>query len=165
MSYQTQVSRVLDDEHRANLELLARVEHAFSRPPAPGDGVDSQLAQLAGAFGRYLAQDIGRHFEFEEQQLFPRLAEAGDGSIAALMREEHEAIREVAGELLPLAREAAQGVVDEEAWDRLRLGTLELIERQVSHIQKETMAVLPLLDDLLDPDTDGELALEYAATA
>jgi hemerythrin-like domain-containing protein len=81
------------------------------------------------------------------------------------MREEHDAIREVAEELLPLARQVAQGIVDEEAWDRLRLGTLELIERQVSHIQKETMAMLPLLDDLLDPDTDGELALEYAATA
>ena len=40
--------------------------------------------------------------------------------------------------------------------------TLELVERQVAHIQKETMALLPLLDDLLDAETDGQLALEYA---
>ena len=40
---------------------------------------------------------------------------------------------------------------------------LELVERLVSHIQKETMALLPLLDDLLDEDTDRELAMAYAS--
>jgi hemerythrin-like domain-containing protein len=157
----TQTGRMLDDDHRRNLELLERMERAIGGAPE----ATPELRKLLDAFARSMEVDIGRHFEFEEQQLFPRLAEAGDGSIADLMREEHDAIREVAAELLPLAREVAQGLVDEEAWDRLRLGTLELVERQVSHIQKETMAMLPLLDDLLDPETDGELALEYAATA
>lgn len=157
----TQTGRMLDDDHRRNLDLLERVERAIAGAPT----ATPELGKLLGEFARSMEVDIGRHFEFEEQQLFPRLTEAGDGAIAALMHEEHEAIREVAEELLPLAREVASGVVDEEAWDRLRLGTLELIERQVSHIQKETMAMLPLLEDLLDPETDGELALEYAATA
>lgn len=31
----------------------------------------------------------------------------------------------------------------------------------VSHIQKETMALLPLLEDLLDDETDRELAMAY----
>ena len=157
----TQTGRMLDEEHRRNLDLLGRMERAIAGAPES----TPELRKLLDEFARSMEVDIGRHFEFEEHQLFPRLVEAGDGAIAALMREEHEAIREVAEELLPLAREVARGIVDEEAWDRLRLGTLELIERQVSHIQKETMAVLPLLGDLLDPDTDGELALEYAATA
>jgi hemerythrin-like domain-containing protein len=157
----TQTGRMLDEEHRNNLALLERMERVIGAAPEP----TPELRKLLGEFARCMEVDIGRHFEFEEQHLFPRLAEAGDGAIAALMREEHDAIREVAQELLPLAREVAQGVVDEEAWDRLRLGMLELIERQVSHIQKETMAVLPLLQDLLDADTDGELALGYAATA
>jgi hemerythrin-like domain-containing protein len=157
----TQTGRLLDEEHRRNLELLERVERAIGGAPT----ATPELVKLLSEFARTMEVDIGRHFEFEEQQLFPRLVEAGDGAIAALMQEEHDAIREVAGELLPLAREVAGGAVDEEAWDRLRLGTLELVERQVSHIQKETMAVLPLLEDLLDGDTDGELALGYAATA
>lgn len=157
----SQTGRMIDEEHRRNLDLLERMERAIALAPT----ATPELRKLLSEFARAMEVDIGRHFDFEEQQLFPRLAEAGDASIAALMKEEHDAIREVAAELLPLAHEIAQGVVDEEAWDRLRLGTLELIERQVSHIQKETMAVLPLLDDLLDPDTDGELALEYAATA
>jgi hypothetical protein len=36
---------------------------------------------------------------------------------------------------------------------------------QVAHIQKETMALLPMLDDLLDDDSDRELAFAYAADA
>ena len=157
----TQTGRMLDEEHRRNLDLLERMERAIASAPE----ATPELRKLLGEFAHSMEVDIGRHFDFEEQQLFPRLADAGDGSMAALMREEHDAIREVTEELLPLARQVAQGVIDEEAWDRLRLVTLELVERQVSHIQKETMAMLPLLDDLLDADTDGELALEYAATA
>ena len=157
----TQVGRMLDEEHRANLDLLARIEQTVGRAPM----VTPQLASLLVEFAHAMEHDISRHFSFEEEHLFPRIAEAGDGAIAALMQEEHEAIREAASELIPLARAVASGTVDEESWDRLRLLALELVERQVSHIQKETMAVLPMLEDLLDPVTDGELALEYAATA
>lgn len=157
----TQVGRMLDEEHRTNLDLLSRVEQAIGRAP----GLSDELATLLQRFAHAIECDIGRHFQFEEEFLFPRMAEAGDGAMAELMTEEHQSIREVAAELLPLVRAVAAGQVDEESWDRLRMLTLELVERQVSHIQKETMALLPLLDDLLDPNTDGELALEYAAEA
>jgi hemerythrin-like domain-containing protein len=83
--------------------------------------------------------------------------------MAALLVEEHEAIREVAAELLPPARAAAAGAVDDATWAALRRNALELVERQVSHIQKETMALLPLLADLLDEETDRELAFGYAS--
>jgi hemerythrin-like domain-containing protein len=154
----TQVGRMLDEEHRANLALLERVQRtvggaASSSPP---------VVALLTEFTRTMEVDVSRHFDFEEQQLFPRVDEAGDGAIVALLTEEHESIREVTDELLPLARAICAGNVDEESWDRLRMLTLELVERQVSHIQKETMALLPLLDDLLDPSTDGELAFNYA---
>ncbi|NNU44978.1 hemerythrin domain-containing protein [Ramlibacter montanisoli] len=158
----TQVGRMLDEEHRANLDLLSRMEQAIGRAPA----VTPQITRLLLEFAHAMEHDIGRHFRFEEEQLFPRIADAGDGAMASLLQEEHEAIREAAAELVPLAREAAAGSIDRrECWDRLRLITLELVERQVSHIQKETMALLPTLEDVLDPVTDGELALDYAATA
>ena len=48
-------------------------------------------------------------------------------------------------------------------WEALKRGVLELVERLVSHIQKEEMALLPLLDDLLDDETDRQLAFAYAA--
>ncbi len=39
---------------------------------------------------------------------------------------------------------------------------MEMVEREVAHIQKETMALLPMLDQLLDDETDRQLALAYA---
>ncbi|CAG0945978.1 hypothetical protein GPROT2_03499 [Gammaproteobacteria bacterium] len=158
MNFNRQVSRVLDDEHRSNLDLLGQVEQALGRASRP----DPALAGLIGRFAHALQNDIERHFRFEEESLFPRMADSGDGGMAGLLTEEHEAIREVAAELLPLTQAVAAGTIDEAQWQLLRRGALELVERQVAHIQKETMALLPLLDDLLDDETDRELAFAYA---
>jgi hemerythrin-like domain-containing protein len=155
----TQVSRVLDDEHRENIALLGKVEQSFTR----ASRFEPELAALTGQLVRALERDIDRHFRFEEESLFPRMAEAGDEEMAGLLVEEHQSIREVAAELLPLARQGIAGTLDAAGWSRLRLCALELVERQVAHIQKETMALLPLLDDVLDDDTDRELAFAYAS--
>jgi hemerythrin-like domain-containing protein len=156
----SQVSRILDQEHRNNIALLGKVEQAMAR----ASRYDPALAGLIGQFVSALETDIARHFRFEEDQLFPRMTDAGDGGMVALLTEEHEAIREVAAELAPLAAQAAAGMIDEAGWSALRRNALELVERQVSHIQKETMALLPLLDDLLEEADDRELAFGYAAT-
>lgn len=162
MSHLRQVSHALDDEHRTNLDLLGRVEQAFTRAPRTGAAQDLDLGKLAGTFARHLEQDIERHFDFEERELFPRLADAGEGDIAGLLEEEHDAIRAVAADLLPLARAAAAGALDDADFAALKRGTMEMVERQVAHIQKETMALLPMLDQLLDDETDRQLALAYA---
>ena len=125
-----QVSQTLDTEHRHALDLLGRMEVALSRREVPRD---SQFAALASAFVRLLEHDTGAHFDFEESELFVRMAEAGESDIA------------------------------EADFDRFKRGVLEIVERQVAHIQKETMALLPLLDDLLDDDTDRELSMLYAS--
>ena len=156
MNFSRQVSRMLDEEHRSNLDLLGRVEQALGGAPRH----DPALAGLLGQFERSLEHDIERHFVFEERALFPRLSEAGDGEMAALLADEHQAMRELALELLPLVRASTR--LDAADWDALRQLALEIIERQVVHIQKETMALLPLLEDLLDEDTDRKLAFAYA---
>ena len=158
------VTQALDTEHRHSLDLLGRVEAALARAPKSGAAGDAEVARLAAAFARLIEEDVARHFDFEERELFPRMSESGEGDIAELLAEEHDAIRAVAGEILPLARSAAAGTISDAAFDALRRGALEMVEREVAHIQKETMALLPLLDDLLDDDTDRELALAYAST-
>ena len=163
MCRQREVNRLLEGEHRANLELLGRLEQRLVRPQRGAPAADSELTGLLGQLVRQLQRDTGRHFEFEENELFPRMTEAGDGDIAGLLREEHETIRELAHELLPLATAAAGGVLDAEGWQALRRATLEMAERQVAHIQKESLALLPLLDDLLDDETDQRLAIDYMA--
>ena len=156
-----QISHALDTEHRQSVELLGRVEQAFAR--GQGAALDPGFKALAAAFTRLVEHDIGRHFAFEESELFPRMAQAGEGDIAELLKEEHDAIRAVADEILPLAQAAAAGNLDPSGFAALKRGALEMVERQVAHIQKETMALLPLLDDLLDDDTDRELGFAYAS--
>lgn len=164
MNYKSQTSHALHEDHRAILDLLGRTEQALTRAPR-GEGVRSpELIKLMAALGRSLQQDIDRHFGFEERELFVRLADAGDGGIVALLQDEHDAIRAVAQELLPLTDSAAGETLDAAGWDALKRGALEMVERQVAHIQKEEMALLPILDDLLDDETDRQLAFDYAAS-
>ena len=158
MSFNRQVGRALDEEHRNYLDLLGKLEQCLGRARAG----DTEIATLMAPFARAMEYDIERHFRFEEESLFPLMRDAGDGEMADLLVEEHETIREVATELLPLAQAAAAGSLDSAQWATLKRYTLEMIERQVAHIQKETMALLPMLDDLLDEESDRELAFAYA---
>lgn len=162
-----QTARALHEEHRANLDLLAQVERLLGRhatqalrlAATPG----SELMRLLAGLERQLRHDVERHFVFEEAELFTRMRDAGDGGIAALLGSEHDAIREVAADLLPLTAAAAAGTLDDAGWAALARDALELAERQVSHIQKEEMALLPMLSDLLDDDTDSQLAMAYTS--
>jgi hemerythrin-like domain-containing protein len=157
--YVKEVSRALDKEHRATLDLLDRVERVVRHA---GPARDPELVKLVGVFCRHVEMELERHFAFEENELFPRMKDSGDGDMAELLREEHEAIHAVAHELLPLGHEAAMGKLGERGWDALRRATLEMSERLRAHIDKETMALLPLVDDLLDDNVDRELAFAYA---
>ncbi len=156
-----QTTRTLHEEHRVNLDLLARVEQAFGPAPQTGIDVDTR-ARLAGTLAQALEGEVSHHFDFEERELFDRMTEAGGGDLAQLLREEHVTIRAVAAELIPRARAAAAGTLDAAGWEALRRNALELVERLTSHIGKEDMAMLPLVDDILDEEADRKLSMEYA---
>ena len=157
MSYSRSVPRMLHDEHLVTLATLDRIErHILARrnPPAAGDAETERLfRRIRVEFGA----DVDRHFEFEEGALFPFLAESGEGTIGDVLSGEHEALREVIGELV--AELPADGAaITPETWVRLRRLGGELVERMASHVQKEEMALLPLLELRLDIDTDCDLA-------
>jgi iron-sulfur cluster repair protein YtfE (RIC family) len=165
MDFQRQTNRRLYEEHVATLQLLARVERVFTGragayPPAAGDPAWLAFAQalLIG-----IEVEIARHFEFEERDLFPRLEEAGDGDLAALLNEEHATIRAVAQPLAALLRQALGEGLQPQQWQTMKTLALEFSERLSSHAQKEDGALLPVLDNLLDEDTDRELFGAYAS--
>jgi len=147
MAFDRAISRQLHEEHAATLALWGRVEQSLA-----AGAHDAALMREAAAA---LAGEIERHFEFEESELFPRLAAAGEGDIAALLTEEHAAIREAGARFMALARAEPPPA-------ELRPLAFELAERLVSHVQKEEMALLPALEDLLDEQADRELQLAYA---
>ena len=165
MEFQLQTSRRLYEEHAATLELLSRVERVFTGrtgayPPPEGDS--NWPAFVRGLLGA-INVEVARHFEFEELDLFPRLEEAGDGDLAALLAEEHAAIRAAAQPLAVLLREALSGGVQPAGWQTMKVLALEFSERLGSHAQKEDGALLPVLDNLLDQETDRELFGAYAS--
>lgn len=164
MQLRRQTSRTLHDEHVAVLALLDRFEQALlplgSAPPGPDDGAWSLLlAQLRTA----LEHEITRHFALEEEQLFPRLREYGDGDLADLLLEEHAAIRDVAGTLLELIARAAQRELDPSSWQMFRVRGLELVERLGSHARKEQDALVPVVDEMLDEQADMEIWNAHAS--
>jgi len=163
MEFNLNITRRLHEEHAATLALWSRLEQLLSGrgaqwPPGAGDAVASCLRECAAA----LAQEISKHFDFEEAQLFPRLVESGEGDIAQLLNEEHGVIREAAEQFTLLQARAARDALDDAGWRTLRTLSLELVERLVSHVQKEEMSLLPALEDLIDEDEDRALITEYS---
>ncbi len=165
MDFQRQTNKRLYEEHVATLQLLARVERvvtgrAGAYPPPAGD---PEWAAFARALLAAIEIEVARHFEFEERDLFPLLEQAGDGDLAALFNEEHVTIRAVAQPLADLLRQALAGGLAAEQWQLLKTLALEFSERLGSHAQKEDGSLLPVLENLLDEDTDRDLFGAYAA--
>jgi DUF438 domain-containing protein len=148
MEYNRHISRRLHEEHDATLALWGRVEASLA-----AGRHDALLLKGAAAA---LAQELDHHFRFEERELFPRLAAAGEGDIGELLQEEHEVIREAGGRFIDL-------VGEDPSKSEVRILGLELAERLVAHVQKEEMSLLPALEDLLDEAADGELSVAYAS--
>lgn len=165
MDFQRQTTRRLHEEHEATFDLCARIEQVLVGrgrvfPPPAGDASWSGLARELQA---RLPHDVARHFEFEEQALFPLLGRAGEGDVAELLTDEHAVIRACADEVLGLLGRAAAGALGGGDWQSLKSTALELSERLVAHAQKEEMALLPALDDLLDETQDRDLLMAYVA--
>jgi hemerythrin-like domain-containing protein len=164
MDLQRQISRKLHEEHEAVLGLLDRFAGALARlksvPPADDDPVWRHLlAQLETA----LQYEVTRHFALEEDQLFPRLHAHGAGDLAELLFEEHESIREPARSLIDLVARARGGTLDAPGWRSLKAHGMELIDRLGSHARKEEESLVPMVDEILDDDTDNALWIEYQA--
>ena len=164
MEFSRRITNTLNDEHMATIALLNNLEallmeHGPKNPPKPDNAAAARLfADVTAA----VESEIGTHFAFEEEQLFPRLAELGDADICVLLKEEHDAILPVGKELSEMSRAARAEGFSGETWGTYRRLGLELLERMISHIQKEEMGLLPALEDVLDEDADVGLANEYA---
>ena len=148
MEFNRHISRRLHEEHDATLALWGRVEASLA-----AGRHDALLLKSAAAA---LAQELDHHFRFEERELFPRLAAAGEGDIGELLQEEHEVIREAGRRFMDLVK-------DDPSQSEVKILGLELAERLVAHVQKEEMSLLPALEDLLDDAADGELSVAYAS--
>jgi hemerythrin-like domain-containing protein len=163
MSFTNRISQTLHDEHGATVALMERLEQLLTRgrrggPPDPRDGA---VASLLSDLSTGVEAEVERHFAFEENHLFTYLEAMGDAAIGAHLTSEHAAMRPLGVRVAAMARAAtAQGFAPAEWEEFLRLGQ-ELSERMLSHVQKEEMALLPVLEEAMDAETEARLYQKY----
>jgi len=160
----TQLGQMLHEEHQRTLSLLNSLESRILGPAANvplSPDSDDDRRQLKTVID-VVDQDVDRHFGFEEEVLFPLLAEHGASDMTEMLMQEHELIRPLAARIKELALQALDGGLDDTAWGDFKTLGMELVEREMFHIQKEEMGLVQGLSYFLDPDTDRELSLRYA---
>lgn len=163
MNFSRRTAQLLHEDHQATVTVIEALEDLIVRAkrkvPDTNDPISRDILQKAA---QMIEQEIGSHFSFEEKELFTRLSAMGDVGIGEHLTEEHQAILPVAEKVASLAQDAIKGGFSEQSWALFKSNAGELIERMLAHIQKEEMALLPLVDELLDPETDMELAETYS---
>jgi hemerythrin-like domain-containing protein len=163
MSFTNRISQTLHDEHGATVALMERLEQllARGRRGGPPNSADSAVARLLSDLSTGVEAEIERHFAFEENQLFPYLEAIGDVDIGAHLTGEHEAMRPLGMRVAAIARTALTNGFAAADWEEFtRLGQ-ELSERMLAHVQKEEMALLPVIEENMDDETEMRLYEEY----
>jgi len=159
--FRNRICSKLHDEHAATIGTMERIESLIAshrnRPPSGGDADAVLLRGIADN----VELEVSPHFEFEEQHLFTYLDEMGDVAIGAHLTSEHESMRPLGSRLAELARVAARDGFDDRSWTEFRQIGGELAERMLVHVQKEEMALLPLLEEAMDAETESRLLQAY----
>ncbi len=126
------------------------------------DVQDPLIRKVLKGAAASIEHEVKGHFTFEENELFTRLAESGDVGIGEHLKSEHQAMLPIAQQLAAYARKALENGFTDDSWATFRSMAGQLIERMLAHIQKEEMALLPMVEELLDPETDMQLSELYA---
>ncbi len=162
MPFRNRVCQKLHEEHDAVVALMERLLVAIDRyRDSVPDAQDPILAKLVNDLAVDLPGEVDRHFKFEEDELFSYLADAGNLGIGTHLTYEHGLIRQIAAALLKLIGEVRAQGFDAERWTEFRRLGQQLYEVLVPHARKEDMALLPLLDDMMDADKEAQLYEKY----
>ena len=155
MTFRYRINQVMHDEHMAASAMLQDVEGLLAGAGHnPPDATTAAIAETLIKAADALEGEIKDHFDFEESALFPLLAEHGVPEIGVRLTGEHRVIEPLAEQVIAGSRAALAGGFSDESWRDFRLAAGELVTQLSAHIDKEEMALLPMLEDALDPQTD-----------
>ena len=163
MSFTNRISQALHDEHGATVALMERLEQmlARARRSGPPNTADSTVARLLSDLSTSMEAEVERHFAFEEAELFSYLGEAGNQDIGAHLTYEHGIIRPIGAALVKLIGDVRAQGFDAARWGEFRRLGQDLYDCLVPHARKEDMALLPMLDSLMDPEKEAQLYEKY----
>ncbi len=164
-SFTNRVCQTLHDEHATNLVLLERLERLISRHGrTPPSNTDPVARQLLPELRSGMASEVKRHFDFEENELFPYLDSIGESAIGAHLAEEHAVLRPLITQLSKIAQAVLDRGFDAANWSEFQRVGMELRELLSAHIQKEEMSLLPVIDEGMDSETELRLYQDYMDT-
>ncbi|MGQ0681696.1 hemerythrin domain-containing protein [Bradyrhizobium sp.] len=167
MSYSNRISQALHDEHGATVALMERLEQmlARGRRGGPPDMANGNVARLLSDLSAGMEAEIERHFAFEEDHIFTYLEAAGDAGIGEHLTGEHAAIRPIGTRVAEIARTAAANGFAPAEWEEFKHLAQDLSDRMLAHVQKEEMALLPVIEESMDAETEARLYQEYVENA
>lgn len=163
MSFTNRISQTLHEEHGATVSLMERLEQMLARwrRGGPPDRADGGVARLLADLSASVEAEVERHFAFEEEHIFTYLEAIGDAEIGKHLTDEHAAIRPIGMRVAAMARAAASNGFSPAEWEEfMRLGQ-ELSDRMLAHVQKEEMALLPVIEENMDAETEAQLFQHY----
>jgi len=166
MMFENPVAQRLHDDHMAVRAVLERLNSALrsTRPSSLPDFSNLELRSALGEIATVIETEIREHFRLEDDDVFPRLADAGEGAIGTLLAEEHITILALCDQVVDLVARSRKGDLAVEDWAKLWRAATALIEDLLSHIDKEETGLVPQIEDLLDADECAEIiARSYAA--
>jgi hemerythrin-like domain-containing protein len=164
MSFNNRICQTLHDEHLANIALLQRIGQLLAQgrdPPGNNQAVQRLLSDLDSGMGN----EVKRHFDFEESALFTYLDSIGESAIGAHLTQEHSALRPLILDLCETAHATRERGFDPGSWNQFRRLGAELCGQLSAHIQKEEIALLPLIEENMDPETETRLYQDYKENA
>ncbi|MBT6138178.1 MAG: hemerythrin domain-containing protein [Rhodospirillaceae bacterium] len=163
MNFSRRSAQLLHEDHDATLALLKRLEDLIARSGrVQPDTSDSDVRTLLENTATAIDGEVHDHFAFEEDDIFPKLIEDGETEICEHLRQDHLVILPIAERVSALAKRATETGFTEQTWPQFRTDAGDLIERLLAHVEKEEMALLPVMDELIDPEADFEISAKYS---
>jgi hypothetical protein len=140
MTFSNRISQTLHDEHCTTVALLERVQHMLERHPRgnrpdPNDRAVAQLLTEISTALRWTSSVISRS---RRGGFFPTSTRMA---------------------MMPSALTSPKSM--RRCWDEFRKIGQDFCPRLIAHAQKEDMALLPLLDEAMDAETEARLYDEY----
>jgi hemerythrin-like domain-containing protein len=165
MNFHNRICQMLHDEHLANVALMQRIGQLLAaQGRAPPDN-NQTVQRLLSDLGSGMASEVKHHFDFEESALFPYLVSISEGDVGVHLSEEHSVLRPLVAQLCEAAHAMGGRGFDTESWNQFRRLGAELCEQMSAHIQKEEMALLPLIEESMDSETEIRLYQDYMENA
>ena len=160
MNFSNRICQTLHDEHLANIALLQRVGQLLAQGRDPPNN-DQPVQRLLSDLDSGMANEVKRHFDFEERELIAYLDSIGESAIGAHLTQEHSMLRPLIAQLCETAHATKEHGFNAESWNQFRRLGAELCGQLSAHIHKEEMALLPLIEENMDPETEIRLYQDY----